>query len=112
MLLHVSLTFTQCKAGGEMRRERVLETLPYSVLAQDWCLFNKMLSTLASSMALNFTTCNQPILSFQPLFFIYQSYHIVAFTALSDYSAALKIDPSNESINGDAEKIRRLIQSS
>jgi len=32
--------------------------------------------------------------------------------ALGDYNSALKIDPKNESINEDAEKIRQIIQSS
>ena len=34
------------------------------------------------------------------------------FLALGDYNSALKIDPKNESINEDAEKIRQIIQSS
>jgi len=36
----------------------------------------------------------------------------VFHTALQDYEAALKIDPTNENLISDAEKIRSVIQSS
>lgn len=34
------------------------------------------------------------------------------FTGLQDYEAALKIDPNNKQVREDAEKMRKIIQSS
>lgn len=46
------------------------------------------------------------------LYCVFEPKTYLHFTGLQDYEAALKIDPNNKQVREDAEKMRKIIQSS
>lgn len=46
------------------------------------------------------------------LYSVFEPKTYLHFTGLQDYEAALKIDPNNKQVREDAEKMRKIIQSS